>query len=330
MNNRRKLIVALGASALAVPFASFAQQQGKVWRVGFLASRHVEFVDADSYYGPFRQGMRELGYVEGKDLVIEWRSAEGNNARLPGLAAELVKLKVDAIVTPATPASLAAQQATSTIPIVMANVADPVGAGLVKSLARPGGNITGLANIVTALGPKQLEMLIDMVPRLSRVAVLVNPSNPVQANLPKLIRDTVQRTSVKILPAEAQTPQEVENAFSMMVRERAGAVIVGQDPFAIQQRRPIAELALKHRLPSISGFREYAEAGGLISYGANITDINRRVAIYVDKILKGAKPGDLPVEQPTKFELIINRKTAKALNLTIPQALLVSADGLIE
>src|ERR1019366_498114 len=193
----------------------------------------------DSYYGPFRQGMRELGYVEGKDLVIEWRSAEGNNARLPGLAAELVKLKVDAIVTPATPASLAAQQATSTIPIVMANVADPVGAGLVKSLARPGGNITGLANIVTALGPKQLEMLIDMVPRLSRVAVLVNPSNPVQANLPKLIRDTVQRTSVKILRAEAQTPQEVENAFSMMVRERAGAVIVGQDPFTIQQRRPI-------------------------------------------------------------------------------------------
>ena len=314
-----------------MPVCSFAQQQGKVWRVGFLSQRrHVDFLDSDYYYGPFRQGMRELGYVEGKNLVIEWRSAEGKFERLPDLAAELVQLKVDVIVTAGTPAISAAQKATTTIPIVMGSAGDPVGSGFVKSLARPGGNITGLSNMVVDLGPKHLEMLRSMVPKLSRVAVLVNPSNSSHATILKSVQAAAQKTNIKVLPAEARTPQEIESAFSTMTQGNVGAVLVAIDAFFIQQGRQIAELAAKHRLPSMSASREYVEAGGLMSYGQNLADNYRRAATYVDKILKGAKPGDLPVEQPTKFELIINGKTAKALGLTIPQSLLISADKVIE
>ena len=328
MNKRRKLVIALGASALAAPFGSFAQQPGKVWRIGFLspasASGYANRVEA------LRAGLRELGYVEGKNLVIEWRFADGKYERLPGLAAELVQLKMDVIVTVTTPATSAAQKATTTLPIVMGNVSDPVGAGIVKSLAHPGGNITGLSNIATDISPKLLEMLHSMAPKLSRVVVLVNPNNSYHTTALKDVQAAAQRTGVTILSLDARTPQEIEKAFSAMAREKAGAVIVLRDPFFVEQLRQIAELAAKHRLPSISGTPDYAEAGGLMSYGSSSTDQIRRVATYVDKILKGAKPADLPVEQPTKFELFINGKTAKALGLKIPQSLLVMADKVIE
>ena len=330
MNNRRRLIVALGAGGLAAPFSSFAQQQGKVWRVGFLSSRHVDFLDTDNYYGPFRQGMSELGYTDGKNLVIDWRFTDGKSERLPELAAELINLKVNVIVAAGSSATSAAQRATNSIPIVMATVPDPVGSGFVKSLAHPGGNITGLSNLGSELGVKHFEMLLGVVPKLSRLAVLVNPTNPSHAAFLKQIQVAAPRTGVTILSLNAGTPLEIENAFSQISRQKYGAVIVAPDTFFIQQRRQTAELAAKHRLPTISGIREYAEVGGLMSYGSNIGDQYRRAATYVDKILKGSKPAELPVEQPTKFELVINGKTAKALGLTIPQSLLVMADKVIE
>ena len=330
MNNRRKLLVALAAGALVAPFSSIAQPQGKVWSVGFLAGRHVDFLDSDNYYGPFRQGMRELGYVEGKNLVIEWRSAEGNNERLFGLATELVNLKVEVVVVAGTPATSAAQKATTTIPIVMGNIADPVGSGFAKSLARPAGNITGLSNMSGDVSPKQLEMLLDMVPKLSRVAVLVNPSNTGNIRTLERVQAAGLKRGVKLLRAEARTPQEIDNAFSLIRQQNAGALIVALDSLFLQQKSQIAELTTKHRLPSITPDRIYPEAGVLMSYGPSIADQYRRAAYYVDKIFKGAKPADLPVEQPTKFELVINGKTAKALGLKIPQSLLISADKVIE
>ncbi len=312
-----------------LPLRSFAQQQGKVWRVGFLAVRRPVSLDSD-VFGALPQGMRELGYVEGKNLVIEWRFADRKIERLPGLATELVQLNVDVIVTAGTPATSAAQKATATIPIVMGTASDPVGSGFIKSLARPGGNITGLTYIPGEVSPKQLEMLLTMVPRLSRVAVLVDSRDSSHAEILKSVQAAAQMTRAKILPVEARTPQEIERAFSAMVREKAGAVLVVSGGLFNQQARQIAELAVKKQLPSISTRGEYAEVGGLMSYGTNFREGFRRAATYVDKILKGAKPGDLPVEQPTKFELIINGKTAKALGLKIPQSLLISADKVIE
>ena len=290
----------------------------------------MDFLDSDYNYGPFRQGMRELGYVEGKNLVIEWRSAEGKYERLPGLATELVNLKVDVIVTAGTPATSAAQKATTTISIVMGSVADPVGNGFVKSLARPAGNITGLSNMSGDVSPKQLEMLLGMVPKLSRVALLVNPANPANVKSLEIVQAEGQKRGVKILRADARTPQEIDNAFSWIRQQNAGALMVWTEPLFLQQKSQIAELTAKHRLPSMGGDRMFSEAGVLMSYGPNIADQFRRAATYVDKIFKGARPADLPVEQPTKFELVINRKTAKALGLTIPQSLLISADKVIE
>jgi len=334
MNNRRKLVMALGAGALAVPFTTFSQQQGKVWRVGFLSLRsRPDSLDSDMF-GAFPRGMRDMGYVEGKNLEIQWRYAEGKFERLPGLVAELVKLRVDVIVTVGPQATSVMHKSGSTVPIVMVVSNDPVASGLVASLSRPGGNITGLSNFSVALGPKHVEMLLDIVPMLTRLAVLVNPTNSGHATLLKSIETAAQgtnvKTSLKILPMEARTPQEIENAFSMITREKAGACVVMLDPLFVQQRRQIAELATKHRLPSVSPFREYVEDGGLMSYGQNNHDQYRHMATYVDKILKGAKPGDLPIEEPTKFELIINGKTAKALGLKIPQSLLISADKVLE
>jgi putative ABC transport system substrate-binding protein len=330
MISRRKLLIALGASALTAPLSSFAQQQGKVWRVGFLSQRgRPDSLDSENP-GAFRRGMRERGYVEGKNLVIEWRFAEDKIERLPSLAAELVQLKVDVIVTAGTPAIRAAQKATTTIPIVMGNAGDPVGSGFIASLARPGGNITGLSNVAVDISPKLLEMLLSMAPKLSRVALLVNPDNSANVTTVKNVQVAAQRVGAKVLPVQARTPQEIENAFSTMTREHAGAVIVPGDTLFNTYQRKIAELAAKNRLLSISGYWQYAEAGGLMNYAQNMPDQLRRAATYVDKILKGAKPGDLPVEQPMKLELVINRKTAKALGLTIPQALLISADRVIE
>ena len=323
-------MVALGAGALTVPLASFAQQQGKVWRVGFLALRaRPDSLDTDPF-GGFPRGMRELGYIEGKNLEIEWRYAEGKSERLPGLAAELVQLKVDVIVTVGTPTHRAAQKATTTIPIVMINAADPVGDGLVQSLARPGGNITGLTNLSSELAPKHVEMLLSLVPKLSRVAILVNPTNSSHATVLRNVQTAAQSVGVKILPVEARVPQEIEKAFSMMTQQNAGAVIVIADSFFIQQRRQIAALAVKSRLPSMFSYREDVEAGGLMSYGVNANDQIRRGATFVDKIFKGAKPADLPVEQPTIFELFINGKTAKALGLKIPPSLMILVDKVIE
>lgn len=327
MNRRGAIaaLVALGTVAASRP--SSAQQGGKVWRVGYLspsASVNSQYTDA------FLKGMRELGYVEGKNLVIEWRSADGELERLPGLATELVHLKVDVIVAVASPAIGAAQKATTTIPIVMAITGDPVGSGFVKSLARPGGNITGLSNMGGDTGPKLFDLLLSVMPRLSRVGVLVTPTSTTYRVISESVQAAAQKARVKTLVAEASSSQEIDDAFSMMARERVDAVIVGNSSFFSQQRRQIAELALKYGIPSMFSIRANVEAGGLISYGQNIADDFRRSATYVDKILKGAKPADLPVEQPMSFELVVNLKTAKALGLTIPQEILLRADEVIQ
>ena len=274
--------------------------------------------------------MRELGYVEGKNLLIEWRFADNSVERLPGLAAGLVQLKVDVLATAGTPASIAAQKATTAIPIVMITVADPVGAGLVKTLARPGGNSTALSSMGAELGPKLLEMLRGIVPRVTRVAVLVRPVNATNISGLKDIQAAAQKVGVKVQPVEASTPQEIASAFAVMARQNAGALIVVRERLFSQQKNQIAELAAKHRLPSIGGDGEYAEAGCLVSYGQNLRENYKRAATYIDKIFKGANPGDLPVEQPTTFELFINRKTAHALGLKIPHAMLVQATRVIE
>jgi putative ABC transport system substrate-binding protein len=330
MNNRRKLVIALGTGALALPFAPFAQQQGKLWRVGVLFLLSRQSAMDTGRYSKFLEGMRELGYIGGKNLMIEPRFADGKSERLPSLALELVNLKVDVIVTAGTAASSAAQNATTTIPIVIANAANPVGSGLVKNLAHPGGNLTGLSSLNTDISPKYLEMLQGMVPKLSRVALMIDPDNSSHTATRKGVMAAAQRASIKIVLVEARTPQEIEKAFSVIAREKAGAVIVASDSFFVQQLRQIAELLAKYRLPSISARREYAEAGFLMSYGESSADNFRRAATYVDKILKGAMPGDLPVEQPTKFELVINGKTAKTLGLKIPQSLLIMVDKVIE
>jgi putative ABC transport system substrate-binding protein len=328
MNNRRKLLIALGAIALTAPLASFAQQKGKVWRVGFLFPSSRQSMQDGGRDQLFLQALRELGYVEGKNLLIEWRFADGNAERLPALAMELVALKVDVLVTSASPATSAAQKATATIPIVFANVGNPVAIGFVKNLARPGGNMTGLSNITGELGPKHLEMLLSMAPKVSRMAVLVNSG---QVGYLKTVRTAAPRTTVTTtLGFEARNPEEIEDAFARMTREKVEAVIVGPDALFTQQRRQIAKLAAKHRLPSIALNPLYPAAGGLMSYGQNSSEIYLRLAAYVDKILKGAKPADLPVEQPMRFELVINAKTAKALGLTIPQELRIMADKVIE
>ena len=330
MNNRRKLIIALGAGALAAPLASFAQQQGKVWRVGFMHQGSRPESIESHFIGGFTQGMRELGYAEGKNLTIEWRFADGKNERMPGFAAEFVRLKLDAIVAVDSLGISAARKATTTIPIIMIGVSDPVGSGFVQSLAHPGGNVTGPSNINVDLGPKHLEMLSSVVPGLSHVAVLMHPDSVVHSAALKGIEAAAQKRNVKILPVAARTPQEIEQAYSQMARQKAGGLIVLRDASFNQQRRQIAELAAKNRLPTIGGNREYVEAGGLMSYGVSITDQYRLVANYVSKILKGAKSADLPVEQPTRIELVINGKAAKALGLKIPQSLLIMADKVIE
>ncbi len=330
MSNRRKLVIALGAGALIAPLACFAQQQRpKIARIGLL-----EGTSPSTYANGRPQaliaGLSELGYVEGKNLIIEYRWAEGKYERLRGLAAELVQMKVDVIVAASGPGIRAAQQATTTIPIVMVRTSDPVGFGFVESLARPGRNITGLSNMNVDLSSKYLELLRAAVPKLSRVTVLTNPGNPTNANYLKRIQATAKTNNVTISPAQAGTESQIEAAFGVMKQERAGALIVLPDAFFLAQGRRITELAAQQRLPTMFWTREPVESGGLMSYGQNIAEQFYRAATYVDKILKGAKPGELPVEQPTKIELVINLKTAKALGLTIPEELLLRADKVIE
>jgi putative ABC transport system substrate-binding protein len=317
---RAALAAALVLGFLAAPLAAPAQQpSGKTARIGFL-------VRVSTPFDAFREGLRELGYVEGQNIAIEYRSADGKDERLPGLAAELVRLKVDVIVAVSPPATEAAKQATSTIPIVFPVSGDPVAEGFVASLARPGGNLTGLATIGPELVGKQLELLKAVAPKVSRVAVLQSPSQQVQ----RQAEDAARALGVQLQVLKARTSSEIEAAFASMRSQRAGAVLVMRDALFFAQQTQIVALAAKSRLPAVYGFREQAEAGGLMAYGASTPQLFRRAATYVDKILKGAKPADLPVEQPTKFELVINLKTAKTLGLTIPPSLLGQADQVIQ
>jgi len=324
---RRDFFTLLGGAA-AWPLAARAQQARKVWRIGFLSavSRESSFRS----YAALQQGMRELGYVEGNDFVIEWRSVEGKYERFPEIVGELVRLKLDVIVTGVTAALPALQRGTSTIPIVMAYSTDPVGNGLVASLVRPGGNITGLAGSSDDSSPKQLELLTTVVPNVSRIGLLGNPDTETYSSVLKSAQDAAQKVGLLVVPIEARNPQEIEIAFAALAKERIPAVMVASDAIFFGQRQRIAELALNNHLPTMFSLREYAEAGGLMSYGENIADFFHHAAFYVDKIFKGAKAGDLPIEQPTRFNLVINRKTADALGLTIPPQLYIFADEVIE
>jgi putative ABC transport system substrate-binding protein len=328
--DRRTFLGGTCAVLLAAPLAAEAQQAAKVPRIGFLsgATSGVSSPVLDA----FRQGLRELGWIEGQNIVIDYRFPEGRSDRLPDVAAELVQLKVDIIVAEATQGVAAAKNATTTIPIVMiSGSADPVGLGFIASLARPGGNVTGLSYSV---GPeivgKGLELLKEIVPKVRRVAILSNPASPVQPLFIRELNDAARSLGVQLQLLEVRGPNEFDGAFAAMAKERVGALLVVADAVFIRHRTRLEDLAARSRLPAAYGARVHVEAGGLMSYGPSVRDLFRRSATFVDKILKGAKPGDLPVEQPTKFELVINLKTAKALGLTIPQSLLRRADELIE
>ena len=327
--NRRKLLVVFGLGALAGALPALAQQ-GKVWRIGFFYFGSRKSALDSGRNGLFLEGMRDLGYIEGKNYVLVERYADGVSERLPGLAAELLKSKVDVIVATGTPVYHALQKAGTTLPIVITVMADPVGDGFAKSLAQPGGNFTGLSTGTFELFPKHVELLKIAVPKLSRVAVLWNPANDAHPARLKEMLSIARKVGLQTVAVEGRTAQDIEVGFATMTRERTEAAIILNDTFFIQQMRQIAELAARHKLPSIFGGTEYAEAGGYIGYGQNISDNFRRAASYVDKILKGAKPGDLPIEQPTKLSLVINRKTAKAIGLNIPQELVLRADKVIE
>jgi putative ABC transport system substrate-binding protein len=324
------LVVHLAVGILVVPPAGAAPQGATIPRIGLLSPSSLSDPRTPRLLGAFREGLRELGYVEGQNIAFEFRWAEGNYERLPALAAELVSLKVDIIVASALPAIQAAKQATRTIPIVMATSLDPVATDFIVSLARPGVNITGLSAMAPELVGKQLELVKEVVPKVSRVALLGNPANPGTAPMVGRAQDAARALGVRLQPLEARDPSEIDHAFAVMTRERAGALIVLLDVVFTQHRARIADLAAKNRLPAVYGLPEYAEVGGLMAYGSSFVDRYRRAATFVDKILKGAKPSELPIEQPTKFELAINLKAAKALGLTVPQSLLLRADHVIQ
>ena len=321
--NRRAFVIGLGA-VLAAPLAAEAQQTGKVHRVAFLA------VAGEYRFDALRAGLRDLGYVEGQNIVIEYRSAEGNYERLRDLVVELVGLKVDMFVTSGTASTQAAMQATTTIPIVMVGTGDPLRSRLVASLDRPGGNVTGLTQLGAEVAAKRLQILRDSVPNLSRVAFLRNPANASHLPYFNELQAAARGMRLTMQSVDVQKPQEFERAFAGMMRERPDALIVTADATHELRRDWIVDFAARKQLPAIYQLKEYVEAGGLICYGASLTDNFRRAAIYVDKILKGANPADLPVEQPTKFEFVINLKTAKALGLTIPPSVLLRADQVID
>jgi len=326
--NRRAFIASGGAAILVAPLAAEAQQATKVTPIGYLSfpslSANAARIEA------FRQGLRELSYVEGKNIVIEWRSADGKGDRLPALAAELVRLKVAVIVTSGGAPTRRAKEATSTIPIVMTNDPDPVGDGFVASLARPGGNITGLSTFAPELSGKRLEILREVVPKLSRVAVLGSSGATGYAQTLKEIEPAAKAFKMQLQFLDVLHANDIETAFRAASEGRAQGVLTLNSGILGSQRAQIAELAVKNRLPVMYHQGDFVEAGGLMFYGVNVPDLNRRAASYVDKILKGAKPADLPIERPTKFELVINMKTAKALGLTIPQSVLLRADHVIE
>jgi putative ABC transport system substrate-binding protein len=324
---RRRFIVTLGSAAIAWPLTAPAQQAAKVARIGFLglgpASAWSSRMEA------LRAGLRDLGYVEGKNIIIEFRWAD-TVEQLPGLAAELVRMNVDVIFAPSSTMVEPARQATKTIPIVFSNHADPIGTGHVASLPRPGGNITGLSELATELDAKELEILREAVPQVTQIGVLWNPTTPSQAPGLQSVKAAGERLGLTLHMAPAATVEDFDGAFASMAQENVGSLLVVPAPITTMQRARLAELALKHRLPAMFANKENVEAGGLMSYGADRNDLSRRAARYIDKILKGAKPADLPVEQASKYQLVINLKTAKALGLEIPPTLLARADEVIE
>jgi putative tryptophan/tyrosine transport system substrate-binding protein len=325
---RREFITLLGGAAVAYPLAARAQPAGKVWRVGMLdsvpAAANGKNIDA------FRAAMHQFGYVEGQNLVLDYRSPDGRPERLPALAAELTRLKCDVIVTRGTPPTLAVKNATSTIPIVMTAVAEPVQTGLVQSLSRPGGNLTGMSAFITELAQKRIELLKELAPRIVRVGYMANMSNtsvPAQWDETKL---AAKALAIEALIFDVRKPEDIVPSFETAVAKRVDAFTVLNDAVLVASRQRITALAAKHRLPTIYASREYVDVGGLISYGANYPDLYRRAATYVDKILKGAKPAELPVEQPIKLEISINLKAATALGLTVPPTMLARADEVVE
>jgi putative tryptophan/tyrosine transport system substrate-binding protein len=329
MMNRRAFVTGLGA-VLAAPLGAEAQQTGKVWRLGVLNPSTAPS-DTTRRKSPLIQKLTELGYVENQNLVVESRYAEGKIDRLPELAVELVYAKVDAIFTASSPGVEAARKATSTIPIVFTGVNDPVGLGLVASLARPGGNITGVSTLLTGdLIAKQLQFVKEILPRVSRIAAIWNPMNQGSAEAMKETQAVASSLGVKILPIAMRTPGDLDAVFATIVRERAEVLTVHATAPMWEQRMEILDFALKTRLPALSFIREFAQAGALMTYGPDLADHLRLAAVYLDKIFKGARPADLPVERPTTFELVLNLKTAKALGLTIPPSLLLRADQVLE
>jgi ABC-type uncharacterized transport system substrate-binding protein len=319
--NRRAFIAALSGSIVPTLPAAEAQQLGKAYRIGVLGVGEPQLL---------RESLRDLGYVEGRNLTIEWRDPEGKSERFVDLAAELVRLKVDVLVAPNPAAAIAAKKATESIPIIMLHTPDPVQLGLVASLGRPGGNITGTTSLSVDLTAKHLELLKEALPHATRVAVLWNPVNPWHPIALKGAESAARALAIQLHSVELRAAEQLEPSFAAMTKQRADAVLVLSDPMSYYHRARVANLAAKRRLPTMHGVRGYVAAGGLMCYWANQADLYRRFASYVDRILQGAKPGDLPIEQPTKFELVINAKTAKALGLTIPQSLLVRADEIIQ
>jgi putative ABC transport system substrate-binding protein len=332
---RRRDFISLlgGAAAAAWPLSVNAQSPAKIPRIGLMVTGSLESPEARVQLDAFRQGLRQLGYTEGRNIVIEYRGADGRIERFPNLAAELVRLEVDLIFAANTSAALAARQATTTIPIVAAVMGDPVEDGLVASLAQPGGNVTGLTFLAPELTAKRMQLLKDALPNVSRVAALWHPGAYGERTMDDMLKATeaaARTLGVHLQLIEVRAAEELERAFSTMMKERAEALFLFPSPMLFLARRRIVELASTHRLPSVSQAREFVELGGLMAYGANINDLFRRSAVYVDKILKGAKPADLPVEQPTRFELVINLKTAKTLGIDMPLPLMIRADEMID
>jgi putative ABC transport system substrate-binding protein len=324
----RNLVALVGSLGLGcLPVKADAQQPASPRRIGVLL---VGFLPDSDEAQQFRQGLRDAGYTEGRDVAIEWRSANGDYDRIPELVADLVQRKVDVIVVDTTLAARAVKRATSTIPIVMAIVADPVGSGLVTRLAHPGGNVTGLSQMMPELGAKRLQLLKETIPRVARVAVLWNPDTPFHTKAVEDLKAAAPSLSIVLIFVSARTPEEIGPAFSAVGRAHPQALYVISDPFFLVHRTTLLELVSKARLPVIYGARQFVAAGGLMSYGTDMGDLFRRSAGYVDKILKGAKPGDLPIEQPTKFEFVVNLRTAKALGITFPQSILLRADEVIK
>jgi putative ABC transport system substrate-binding protein len=326
--NIGRFIVAFVLGVLAAPPAADAQQPAKVPRIGILTL--ISASSAPHLFEEFRQGLRERGYVEGQNIALEYRSPQGQADRLPSMAAELVSMKVDVIATESVAAALAAKNATQTIPIVMAISGDPVGAGLVASLPRPGGNVTGLSQLAPELSGKRLQLLKEAAPKTTRVAVIWNPVSPASAGYLRESEAAARSLGLQLQPVEARSPADLDAGFKAVTRARPSALITLADGMLASQRTRIVEFAAKGRLPAIFPIREFAEAGGLMTYGPNTAENFRRAATFVDKILKGTKPADLPVEQPTRFELVINMKTAKALGITFPPSILIRADQVIQ